>query len=59
MNQRWVYHVIEIKLGLLGRFKTEKVQEELNRQGMLGWELVNLALSGPLAPAVAVFKKPL
>lgn len=57
MSQRWIYQVVEIKPGLLGGIKRDRIQEELNRHGMQGWELVNLAMVGPLSPAIAVFKK--
>ena len=57
MSQRWTYQVIEFKPGLMGGFKRDNIQEELNRQGMQGWELVNISMLGPLAPAFAVFKK--
>ena len=57
MTKRWTYQVIEIKSGLMGGFKPEVIQDELNRQGLLGWELVNLTFPAPLTPALAVFKK--
>lgn len=57
MSQRWIYQVIEFKPGLMGGFKRDNIQEELNRQGMQGWELVSISMLGLLAPAFAVFKK--
>lgn len=56
-NKRWQYQVIEIKPGMLGGVKTEKIQEELTRAGALGWELVNIAFSSALTPAILVLKK--
>ena len=40
-NDRWTYQVVEITPSFL-RFggKAERIQEELNRLGALGWELV-------------------
>lgn len=55
-SKRWQYQVIEIKPGMMGGVKTERIQEELTRAGALGWELVNLVTS-PLAAAVLVFKR--
>lgn len=41
MSQRWNYQVIEIPMQMFGKSITERAQEELNRQGQLGWELVS------------------
>ena len=41
MNQRWTYQVIEVKVQLFGKSVVERAQEELNRAGQLGWELVS------------------
>lgn len=57
MTHRWSYQVIEIKPGLLGRFKPQVIQDELNRLGLQGWELVSLVVSSPMAPAIVVLKK--
>lgn len=56
MSKRWTYQTIEIKPGLMGGFKVDEVQAELNRQGQLGWELVNTVFA-PLNPMILVFKK--
>ncbi|MBD8636320.1 DUF4177 domain-containing protein [Stenotrophomonas sp. 169] len=56
MSKRWTYQTIEIKPGLMGGFKVDEVQTELNRQGQLGWELVNIVFA-PLNPMILVFKK--
>ncbi|MBZ4039676.1 DUF4177 domain-containing protein [Novilysobacter selenitireducens] len=58
MSERWMYEVVEVKPGIMGGFKTEVMQEALNRMGRQGWELVNVVLTGPMMPALAVFKKP-
>lgn len=58
MSKRWNYLVTEVDPSWLGAVKTQKVQEELNRQGALGWELVNIVIShAGMAPSVLVFKK--
>lgn len=55
---RWSYHTVEIKPSLMGGLKTELIQEELTRQGNLGWELVNVIVPAPMTPVVLVFKRP-
>lgn len=55
---RWSYLTAEVKPGLMGGFKPDALQHELTRHGNLGWELVQLIVSSPLAPAVMVFKRP-
>ena len=41
-NERWTYQVVEIAPSfLLSRVKGERIQEELNRLGAQGWELVS------------------
>jgi hypothetical protein len=57
MTRRWTYQVIEIKPGWTGRFKPEVVQNELNRLGLQGWELVSFATPKPMGPAIAVLRK--
>lgn len=56
MSKRWQYHTVEIKPSLLGGIKLDDIQQELNRQGQLGWELVNVVFA-PLNPAFLFFKK--
>lgn len=38
-NERYAYQVLDLKAGFWG-IRSEKVQEELNRLGGQGWELV-------------------
>jgi hypothetical protein len=57
-QQRWTYLTAEVKPGLMGGLKTDALQAELTRHGNLGWELVQLVVTSPLAPAVMVFKRP-
>lgn len=57
MSTRWKYQIIEIKPGIMGGFKSDTVQEELTRQGNLGWELVQVIANGPLVPMMMVFKR--
>lgn len=57
MSHRWSYQVVEFKPSLMGSFKPEAMQAELNRQGNLGWELVNIIVTAPMAPVQMVFKR--
>lgn len=56
-SKRWQYQVIEVKPSMLGGVRTERIQEELSRAGAQGWELVNIAFSSALMPAILVFKR--
>ncbi|MNN90190.1 hypothetical protein D3C81_2080970 [compost metagenome] len=58
MSKRWQYLTIEMPPSMMkGGPHPEKVQEELTKQGNLGWELVNMVHYGQLSPAVLIFKK--
>ncbi|MFO7338701.1 MAG: DUF4177 domain-containing protein [Lysobacteraceae bacterium] len=58
-TQQWRYLVVEVKTGLLGSFKVEQLQEELDRHGRQGWELVNIIHATPtVASPTLVFKRP-
>ena len=58
MNTQWKYLVVELKTTLMGSFKTEALQEELDKQGRLGWELVNVVHATPtVSSPTLIFKK--
>lgn len=58
MSQRWNYQVVEIQVQLFGKPMTERAQEELNRLGQLGWELV-ASVQSNAADSIRLFlKKP-
>ena len=58
MSKKWNYLVIELKAGLMGGFKLETLQEELDRQGRSGWELVNVVHATPtVSSPTLIFKK--
>jgi len=58
MSKQWKYLVIEVKTGLMGGFRHEALQEELDKQGRLGWELVNVVHATPtISSPTLVFKK--
>lgn len=60
---RWEYkvHTFESKSFLPGKFKWEEFQDELNRLGRDGWELVNTfdtnGFHGMSAAVVTLFKR--
>ncbi len=58
MSKTWQYLVVNVETGLMGGFKLEALQEELNRQGRAGWELVNVVHAMPsVSSPTLVFKK--
>ncbi|MBD7921810.1 DUF4177 domain-containing protein [Xanthomonas sp. CFBP 8703] len=59
MTTRWTYLTVEVNLKptFLGKVDAEPIQAELNKQGALGWELVNVISSPRLWPVLLVFKK--
>lgn len=58
MSKQWKYLVVEVKTGLLGGFKQEALQEELDKQGRAGWELVNVVHATPtVSSPTLIFKK--
>jgi hypothetical protein len=42
VSERFAYQVLDLKAGVWG-LKAQKVQDELNRLGAQGWELVTAA----------------
>jgi len=57
MSKRWTYLAVEVKPSMMGTQKTEEIQAELNRQGAMGWELVNVVFGAPMTAAILIFKK--
>ena len=57
MNQ-WTYHVVEIVPHMLGPSTSERLQQELNRLGEDGWELVSVMPVTPFDHLRAVLKRP-
>lgn len=42
-NERWQYQVVDLKAGTWSMImKAEQVQEQLNKLGQIGWELVQV-----------------
>jgi hypothetical protein len=56
MSRRWKYLAVEVSTSWTGALKPQKMQEELDKHGAQGWELVNIVSSAG-HPAVLVFKK--
>ena len=58
MSRNWKYLVVEVKTGLMGGIKLEALQEELDKHGRAGWELVNVVHATPtVSSPTLVFKK--
>ncbi len=59
---RWKYHVVTVKANAAGQFlgrgvSAERLQAELDQQGMLGWELVQIVHQHTFSQLV--FKRPM
>jgi hypothetical protein len=58
VSTRWNHQIAEIKVQMFGKSVTERAQEELNRLGAQGWELVS-AVQTNAADSLRLFlKKP-
>lgn len=57
MSDRWSYKVLELKPKLFGGSMTTRLEEELNRLGKQGWELVSTTHSQSFEPIRCVLKK--
>lgn len=57
MSTRWNYQVVEFKLKTFGGLDPKALQEELNRQGSLGWELVNTVVPAAYYGLTLIFKR--
>ena len=63
MTATWEYKVVTLKHGGGGLRLTQTPTDDeavtaLNREGALGWELVNAICAGPVQPTVLYFKRP-
>ena len=58
MTKQWKYLVVKLETSLMGGFKMETLQEELDTPGRAGWELVNVVHSMPgYSSPTLLFKK--
>jgi len=55
--QRFQHLVAEVTAKLMSDPK-ERVQAEMDKQGMAGWELVAVTQSHPMSPLLLFFKRP-
>jgi hypothetical protein len=55
---QWTYQVVEIVPRMLGPAVSERLQEELDRLGADGWELVSVMPVTPFDHLRAVLKRP-
>ena len=63
MTTKWEYKVITLKRGGGGLHLTQTPSDDeattaLNREGALGWELVNAVCSGVAQPTMLYLKRP-
>jgi hypothetical protein len=56
MSNRWSHQIVEVKVQMFGKSVTERAQEELNRMGPQGWELVS-AVQTNAADSLRLFMK--
>jgi hypothetical protein len=56
-TQRWKYLVVTIKAGWTGRVSDERLQDELNSHGSLGWQLVTIVSAQSGWSLKLVFKR--
>ena len=58
-SDRWKYLVVKMRAGWSGSVAEEKLQNELNTQGGLGWELVSVVpIHNGYSGLKLVFKRP-
>ncbi len=58
MSQQWKYLVVKADTGMWGTFTPEDLQEQLDKHGRLGWELVNVVHSMPgYSSPTLIFKR--
>ncbi len=58
-QQRWQYQIIDLPVKMFEgqAANAQRIQDELNRQGQLGWELVSLLMLTTMSPTRATFKR--
>ena len=57
MSTRWHYKVVELKPKLFAGSLGERAQQELDKLGALGWELVSVVQAGPMDALRLYLKK--
>lgn len=57
MSERWEYKVLEVKPKLFESSATNRLEEELNRLGRLGWEVATMHQASSLEAIRVILKK--
>lgn len=58
MSTRWSYKVVELQQKMFGGDNlTERAQQELDKLGAQGWELVSVVQAGPMDTVRLYLKK--
>ena len=57
MSSRWSYKVLELKVQLFGGNMTERIQQELDKLGPQGWELVSVVQASSVDSVRLYLKK--
>ncbi|HET6396455.1 MAG TPA: DUF4177 domain-containing protein [Pseudoxanthomonas sp.] len=59
MSNRWQYLTAEVPTSVWGSPKPDELQQELDRRGREGWELVGILPTSPntIAKPLLIFKK--
>lgn len=58
-NTRWQYLVVDLQVKMFesSSAQAQRLQEELNRHGQQGWELVSVLQVNSMTPNRATFKR--
>lgn len=57
MSKRWIYEVVDLSPNMIAPPMSERLHEELERMGALGWELVSANQVTPFDHVRLIFKK--
>lgn len=57
MSQRWSYKVVEFPIRLFAGKLADRVQQELDRLGPQGWDLVSVVQASPVDTLRLYLKK--
>lgn len=57
MSKRWSYKVVEVKVKLFAGALSARVQQELDKLGPQGWELVSVVQASPVDSVRLYLKK--
>lgn len=57
MSKRWSHKIVEVSFSLFGSKLSERIQQELDKLGALGWELVAVNQTSAADVVRLYFKK--